>query len=56
MFADRSVLSFERLHPTTDSDKYRHSHPNNGWNLGILKEEEKKGSWAIKEICTRQED
>jgi hypothetical protein len=43
MLADRSMLSSEKLHPATDSDRYRHPQPNSGWSLGTLmgKQEER---------------
>jgi hypothetical protein len=39
MLADRSMFFSERLHPATNSDRYRHPQPNNGWNLENLMEE-----------------
>jgi hypothetical protein len=53
---DKSKLSSERLHQAADSDRYRHPHPNNGWNLGSLMEEEEEELQAQKGIGTPQED
>ena len=33
------IMSSERLHLGTDSDRYRHPQPNNGWSLGTLMKE-----------------
>jgi hypothetical protein len=54
MLAVRSMLSSERLHPTADSDRYRHPQLNRRWSLGTLKEEEKEGLQAPKGIGTPQ--
>jgi hypothetical protein len=35
--------NFERLHPASDSDRYRHPQSNSGWRLGTLKEEQEEG-------------
>jgi hypothetical protein len=41
MLIDRSLawISFERLYPATDSERYRYPQPNSGWSLEILMEE-----------------
>ena len=55
MLEDRSMLSFERLHPGADSDRYRHPQSNSGWNLGPLVEEQEEGLLAWTGIGTLQE-
>ena len=56
MVKDRSMLSSERAHQASDSDRYRHPQPNIGWRLGTLMEELGEGLWPLKEIRTPQED
>jgi hypothetical protein len=43
MLADRSMLSYERLHPGADSDRYKQLHPNSRWSLGTLIKNRRKG-------------
>jgi hypothetical protein len=42
MFADRSMLFSERLHPAADSNRYRYPQPNSGWSLWTLKKNRRK--------------
>jgi hypothetical protein len=56
MLADRIKLSFERLHPVADSDRYRHPQSNTEWSLGTLMEGQEEGLWDTKGIETPQED
>jgi hypothetical protein len=58
MLAERILvwLSSERLHPAANSDRSKHSKPNNKWNLGTLMEKSKEGLQAVVEIGIPQED
>jgi hypothetical protein len=44
MFADRSMLSYERLYQAADSDRCRHPQPNSGLSLRTFMEEWGKDS------------
>jgi hypothetical protein len=52
---DRSMLSSERLHPTTDSEGCRNPQSNSGWSLGTLREELEEGLLAQRRIGTPKE-
>ena len=56
MVKDRSMLSSERAHQASDSDRYRHPQPNIGWRLGTLMGELGEGLKALEGIGTPQED
>jgi hypothetical protein len=56
MFAYRSKLFSERLHPSADSDRSRHPDPNSRWILGTLMEEQEEVLWTLNGIGTPQED
>jgi hypothetical protein len=38
MFADRSMMSSDRLQSAAESDRYRHPQPNSRWSLDTLME------------------